>query len=112
MPNLKETDQAENPHRSSESALNNLVMCDQLLALLVMDFGYLEEPVYGHSPLRHQIAWRMCADEIGADDMIKKVADMNEQAEREAPKLTGMLKTFLSAAETNNDIVVTKVGDT
>lgn len=69
----------------------NALMSDQLLALLVMDLGYLERPLYGHAPIRHQRAWQMCVDSIGDEVMGKKISSMNDQAESEAPTVASML---------------------
>lgn len=39
---------------------------DQLLSILVLDFGYGSThwgpPTHGHDPLRHQFAWRMATE--------------------------------------------------
>ena len=88
------------------------VICEQMLALLVMDLGYLSEPVYGHTPIRHQRAWGMCFKEIGAEGVASRVARMNEQAQSESKILAGMTMTDYSAAEMNSDIVVTKTDNT
>ena len=57
---------------------------EQLLAMLVMDFGYIEEPTYGHTPIRHQVAWNMCAIYFG-DSLNDKVEMLHMQAIVEKP---------------------------
>jgi len=52
----------------------------QMLAILVMDLGYKSQPVYGYTPLRHQVAWKMCADSMDAEQLKHMVQEMHEQA--------------------------------
>lgn len=35
-----------------------------LLAMLVRDFGYDHEPLYGWTPMRHQLAWSMATQDM------------------------------------------------
>ncbi len=58
-------------------------VAEQLLSILVMDFGYMSEPLYGHTPLRHQIAWKLVKDELDEDSMKENIRKMHEQAEME-----------------------------
>jgi len=39
----------------------------QLLSILVLDLGYKGRPLHGHDPIRHQLAWSMCEDDLGED---------------------------------------------
>ncbi len=52
---------------------------DQLLAVLVMDFGYIKEPRHGHSQLRHQLAWTIATKGMDAAQVESSVSDMLRQ---------------------------------
>jgi len=51
-----------------------------MLSILVMDFGYTEEPAYGRPPMRHQIAWQYCIGCIEHEDMSELIAELDHQA--------------------------------
>ena len=58
-------------------------LAEQMLALLVMDLDYREEPTYGCTPLRHQRAWQMMADELGDFNIRNSITRMLDQIEEE-----------------------------
>ena len=57
-------------------------LAEQLLSLLVMDLNYEEEPLYGHTPLRHQFAWKYAKDVLG-DLMQQKIEKRSKQRNEE-----------------------------
>lgn len=70
----------------------------QLLAVLVRDFGYSAEPMYGHTPIRHQFAWREAVSGMAPEQLEATVSQMlrDEAMEREAERV---VTTAASAAQ-------------
>ena len=62
-----------------EIADSNQLLARQMLAILVMDLGYTEEPVYGRTPMRHQLAWHLVEEVLGVESIAKEVIGMKEQ---------------------------------
>ena len=84
--------------------MGRFLYAEQMLSLLVMDLGYTEEPVYGSSPIRHILAWKMCEDCIGVKGMMNKIEEMNNQAMEERHNLTDTIFTILTECEANKDV--------
>jgi hypothetical protein len=67
-------------------------VAEQALSIMVLDFGYEKEPVYGHSPMRHQFMWSCIEKAIGQEGidknmpMLKRI--MAEEEEYKKKNLT------------------------
>lgn len=62
-----------------------------LLAILVRDFGYIREPLYGWYPLRHQFAWRAAVDGLAESDIATQIDRLRSGAEAEGERILGAL---------------------
>lgn len=60
---------------------------DQLLAILVRDFGYTEAPTHGHHPLRHQFGWIMATEGRTREDVTARVDQLVDDAKAEGEAL-------------------------
>ena len=52
-----------------------------LLALLVIDFGYDALPIYGRTPLRHQIAWMNAITGLKNDEILEFIEKAKKERE-------------------------------
>jgi len=59
-------------------------IAEQALSVMVMDLGYTSEPLYGHSPMRHQLMWKHIVDVLGEEKVEQKIKVMAEQSLKEA----------------------------
>jgi hypothetical protein len=71
-------------HRQAVNDVTKLGdVAEQLVAVLVMDLGYVEAPLHGHQPIRHQIAWELAKGVLGEGRMVRVVMECARQTKDE-----------------------------
>jgi len=74
-------------------------LAKQALAVLVMDLGYEKEPVYGHSPMRHQNLWAWAAKALTPEQVEHEVtSDIVQRDEEEYPTVPQLMEALKDIA--------------
>jgi hypothetical protein len=77
-----------------------------LLVVLVKDLGYVQEPMHGHNPMRHQFAWGYVKEHLTADEIEtcvgECVKDLRRDGTREMSNISASGNRVQSVVQTGD----------